>query len=105
MARLLPGDPARGIAGVLASPEDVERIRQSMGLDKPLLVQYGTFLGSLLRLNLGVSAHTNAPGVGEIGGRLPYTIALAVVVLVLAVSGGLLAGGSRALRRHKLPAP
>jgi ABC-type dipeptide/oligopeptide/nickel transport system permease component len=100
MARLLPGDPARVIAGVLASPEDVERIRQSMGLDKPLLVQYGTFLGSLLRLNLGVSAHTNAPVVEEIGSRLPYTIELAVVALVLAVSGGLLAGVAAAIRRN-----
>ena len=102
MARLLPGDPARVIAGVLASPEDVERIRQSMGLDKPLLVQYGTFLGSLLRLNLGVSAHTNAPVVEEIGSRLPYTIELAVVALVLAVSGGLLAGVAAAIRRNTM---
>jgi ABC-type dipeptide/oligopeptide/nickel transport system permease component len=100
MARLLPGDPARVIAGVLASPEDVERIRQSMGLDKPLLVQYGTFLGSLLRLNLGVSAHTNAPVVEEIGSRLPYTIELAVVALVLAVTVGLLAGVAAAIRRN-----
>jgi peptide/nickel transport system permease protein/oligopeptide transport system permease protein len=100
MARLLPGDPARVIAGVLASPEDVERIRQSMGLDKPLLVQYGTFLGALLRLNLGVSAHTNAPVVEEIGSRLPYTIELAVVALVLAVTVGLLAGVAAAIRRN-----
>jgi len=102
MARLLPGDPARVIAGVLASPEDVERIRQSMGLDKPLLVQYGTFLGSLLRLNLGVSAHTNAPVVEEIGSRLPYTIELAVVALVLAVTVGLLAGVAAAVRRNTM---
>jgi peptide/nickel transport system permease protein/oligopeptide transport system permease protein len=100
MARLLPGDPARVIAGVLASPEDVERIRQSMGLDKPLLVQYGTFLGALLRLNLGVSAHTNAPVVEEIGSRLPYTIELAVVALLLAVTVGLLAGVAAAIRRN-----
>ena len=102
MARLLPGDPARVIAGVLASPEDVERIRQSMGLDKPLLVQYGTFLGSLLRLNLGVSAHTNAPVVEEIGSRLPYTIELAMVALVLAVTVGLLAGVAAAIRRNTM---
>ena len=102
MARLLPGDPARVIAGVLASPEDVERIRQQMGLDKPLWVQYGNFLGSLLRLNLGTSAHTNAPVVEEIGSRLPYTIELAVVALVLAVTIGVLAGVAAALRRNTM---
>jgi ABC-type dipeptide/oligopeptide/nickel transport system permease component len=102
MARLLPGDPARVIAGVLASPEDVERIRQQMGLDKPLWVQYGNFLGSLLRLDLGTSAHTNAPVIEEIGSRLPYTIELAVVALVLAVTIGVLAGVAAALRRNTM---
>jgi ABC-type dipeptide/oligopeptide/nickel transport system permease component len=100
MARLLPGDPARVIAGVLASPEDVERIRQSMGLDKPLAVQYFTFLGSLLHLDLGASAHTGAPVVEEIGSRLPYTIELAVVALALAITGGVLAGVVAAIRRN-----
>jgi ABC-type dipeptide/oligopeptide/nickel transport system permease component len=102
MARLLPGDPARVIAGVLASPEDVERIRQQMGLDQPLWVQYGNFLGSLLRLNLGTSAHTNAPVIEEIGSRLPYTVELAVVALVLAVTVGVLAGVAAAIRRNTM---
>lgn len=102
MARLLPGDPARVIAGVLASPEDVERIRQSMGLAEPLWVQYGNFLGSLLRFNLGTSAHTNAPVIDEIGSRLPYTVELAVVALVIAVTVGLLAGVAAAIRRNTM---
>jgi peptide/nickel transport system permease protein/oligopeptide transport system permease protein len=102
MARLLPGDPARVIAGVLASPEDVERIRRQMGLDQPLWVQYGNFLGSLLRLNLGTSAHTNAPVIEEIGSRLPYTVELAVVALVLAVTVGVLAGVAAAIRRNTM---
>ena len=100
MARLLPGDPARVIAGVLASPEDVEQIRQQMGLDQPLAVQYFSFLGSLLRLNLGTSAHTNAPVVEEIGSRLPYTIELALVALALAITAGVLAGVVAAIRRN-----
>jgi peptide/nickel transport system permease protein/oligopeptide transport system permease protein len=102
MARLLPGDPARVIAGVLASPEDVERMRRQMGLDQPLWVQYGNFLGSLLRLNLGTSAHTNAPVIEEIGSRLPYTVELAVVALVLAVTVGVLAGVAAAIRRNTM---
>src|SRR5258708_23595531 len=72
------------------------------GLDKPLWVQYGNFLGSLLRLNLGTSAHTNAPVIEEIGSRLPYTIELAVVALVLAVTIGVLAGVAAALRRNTM---
>ena len=100
MARLLPGDPARVIAGVLASQEDVEHIRREMGLDQPLWVQYFHFLGSLLRLNLGVSAHTNAPVIEEIGSRLPYTIELALVALALAITVGILAGVAAAVRRN-----
>ena len=102
MARLLPGDPARVIAGVLASPEDVEHIRRQMGLDQPLLVQYGYFMGSLLRLDLGTSAHTNAPVVEEIGSRLPYTVELAVLALAIAITVGLLAGVAAAVRRNTM---
>ncbi len=100
MARLLPGDPARVIAGLLASPEDVERIRHQMGLDQPLWVQYLDFMGSLLHLNLGTSAHTNAPVIEEIGGRLPYTIELAVIALAIAVAAGISAGVVAAIRRN-----
>jgi peptide/nickel transport system permease protein len=100
MARLLPGDPARVIAGVLASPTDVERLRHQMGLDQPLWIQYLDFMGSLLHLNLGTSAHTDAPVVEEIGSRLPYTIELAVIALVIAVSVGILAGIVAAVRRN-----
>lgn len=100
MARLLPGDPARVIAGVLASPEDVERIRHQMGLDQPLWVQYLDFMGSLLHFDLGTSAHTNAPVVEEIGSRLPYTVELAVVALLIAVTVGILAGIVAAIKRN-----
>jgi peptide/nickel transport system permease protein/oligopeptide transport system permease protein len=100
MARLLPGDPARVIAGLLASPEDVERIRHQMGLDQPLWVQYVDFLSSLLHLNLGTSAHTNAPVIEEIGSRLPYTIELAVIALAIAVTAGIFAGVVAAIRRN-----
>lgn len=102
MARLLPGDPARVIAGVLASTEDVDRIRHQMGLDQPVWVQYLDFMGSLIHLNLGISAHTNAPVLEEIGSRLPYTIELAGVALLIAVPTGILAGVVAAIRRNTL---
>jgi peptide/nickel transport system permease protein/oligopeptide transport system permease protein len=102
IARLLPGDAARAIAGVLASPEDVEHIRRQLGLDQPLLVQYGYFMSSLLHLDLGRSVHTNAPVIEEIGSRLPYTIELAVVALTIALTVGLLAGVAAAIRRNTM---
>jgi ABC-type dipeptide/oligopeptide/nickel transport system permease component len=102
MARLLPGDPARVIAGILATPEDVDRIRHNLGLDQPVWIQYLDFMGRLLRLDLGTSAHTNAPVAEEIGSRLPYTIELAVVALVIAVTAGILAGIVAAIRRNTM---
>ena len=102
MARLLPGDPARVIAGILATPQDVDRIRYNLGLDQPVWVQYIDFMGRLLRLNLGTSAHTNAPVAVEIGSRLPYTVELAVVALVIAVTAGILAGVVAAIRRNTM---
>lgn len=95
LVRLLPGDPARTIAGVLASAEDVERIRLQLGLDQPLPVQYAVFLGNLVQLDLGTSARTSQPVIVEVMTRLPSTVQLAVssiaVATVLGVVGGVLA--------------
>ncbi|HZU15801.1 MAG TPA: ABC transporter permease [Candidatus Dormibacteraeota bacterium] len=100
MARLLPGDPARVIAGVLATPEQVEHIRHQLGLDQPLYVQYLDFIGRLLRLDLGVSAHFGSPVAAEIASRIPYTVALAVTAIAIAVILGVSAGIGAAIRRN-----
>jgi len=92
MLRLLPGDPARVTAGVLASAEDVERIRHQLGLDQPLVVQFALFLGGLLRLDLGLSARTSQPVIQEVLARLPYTIELAVMATAIATAIGIAAG-------------
>lgn len=92
MLRLLPGDPARVIAGVLASAEDVEGIRRQLGLDQPLVVQFALFLGGLLRLDLGLSARTSQPVTQEVLARLPYTIELAVMATAIATAIGIAAG-------------
>lgn len=92
MLRLLPGDPARVIAGVLASAEDVERIRHQLGLDQPLVAQFALFLGGLLRLDLGLSARTSQPVIQEVLARLPYTIELAVMATAIATAIGIAAG-------------
>lgn len=100
MVRLLPGDPARVIAGLLASEEDVKRIRMQLALDQPLYVQYGRFLSHLLRGDLGVSARTSEPVVAEVLQRLPATVKLAVLSSSLATVFGILAGVVAATRPY-----
>ncbi len=92
MVRVLPGDPARVIAGVLASEEEVGRLRSQLELDRPLPVQYGSFLLRLARGNLGVSARTSEPVTRELLGRLPRTVELAIVSSAIATAVGIAAG-------------
>ncbi|HSR26115.1 MAG TPA: ABC transporter permease [Candidatus Eisenbacteria bacterium] len=100
MARLLPGDPARVIAGVVATPEQVDTLRRHLGLDQAMPVQYADYLGRLVRLDLGTSAHFGSPVTAEIAGRLPYTVELALAASAIAATVGVLAGVAAAVRRN-----
>lgn len=102
MLHLLPGDPARIIAGLLASEADVARLRAQLGLDQPLLVQYFNFLGNLLRADLGHSARTMQPVLDEVLARLPATIQLAVLSTAIAAPIGIFAGVIAATRQYSL---
>ncbi len=102
MLHLLPGDPARIIAGLLASDQDIARIRTQLGLDKPLVVQYILFLGNLLHGNLGISARTSDPVLSDVLQRLPATIELAVISTALATLVGILAGVIAATRPNTI---
>ena len=83
---IAPGDPASIIAGDQASPADVERIRINLGLDRPYLIRFGTWLWDVLRGDLGQSIFTNLPVARLIGQRLEPTLSLMVLTLVLSVS-------------------
>lgn len=100
MLRMLPGDPAQVLAGQMASREDIESIRQQLGLDKPIFVQYGLFLSRLVRFDLGRSARTQNPVIREIWARLPNTILLAVSAITLACLFGIPAGILSAVRPY-----
>jgi len=100
MVRLLPGDPARVIAGLLASEEDVVMIRRQLGLDQPLHIQYGRFLVHAVRGDLGLSARTSEPVMREITSRLPATLQLALISTLLATGCGVLAGVVAATRLY-----
>jgi peptide/nickel transport system permease protein len=82
---IAPGDPAAVIAGDQASPADVERIRQSLGLDRPFLVQFGTWLWQILHLDLGTSIFTNLPVASLIAQRIEPTLSLMALTLVLTI--------------------
>jgi len=82
---IAPGDPAVVIAGDQASPADVERIRQSLGLDQPFLVQFGTWLWHILHFDLGTSIFTNLPVSSLIAQRIEPTLSLMAITLVLTI--------------------
>lgn len=100
MLRMLPGDPAQVLAGQMASPADIQIIRQQLGLDKPVIVQYGIFLSRLARFDLGRSARTQHPVIKEIWARLPNTMLLAVAAIGLACLFGIPAGIISAVRPY-----
>jgi peptide/nickel transport system permease protein len=80
---IAPGDPAAVIAGDQASPADVERIRQSLGLDRPFLIQFGSWIWRILHLDLGTSIFTNLPVASMIAQRIEPTLSLMALTLVL----------------------
>jgi glutathione transport system permease protein len=100
--RLLPGDPARLMAGMQADQKVVNAVRSRLGLDKPFAVQYGIFLRNILHGDLGISIRSHKPVVHEIAERVPYTVALASVSYALAVSVGITAGILAAIYRGRI---
>jgi peptide/nickel transport system permease protein len=83
---IAPGDPAAVIAGDQASPADVERIRASLGLDRPYLVRFGEWFFRVLQGDLGTSIFTSLPVTQLIGQRIEPTLSLMVLTLILAVT-------------------
>ena len=85
MLRLRPGDPAAVIAGDYASPEDIAKIRTQLGLDQPIIVQFSTWVWSLMQGNLGISIFSNLPVTKLIAQRLEPTLMLSLTTLIFAV--------------------
>jgi peptide/nickel transport system permease protein len=85
LIHLVPGDPAQSMLGEGASPEEVARLRTSLGLDRPLLVQYQSFVTGLVRGDLGTSFRYGTPVTREIRDRLFRTLQLAVAAMSFAM--------------------
>jgi peptide/nickel transport system permease protein len=83
---IAPGDPAAVIAGDQATPADVERIRQSLGLDRPFVVQFGDWVWNIVHANLGTSMFTGLPVTKMIAQRIEPTLSLMAVTLVFAIT-------------------
>lgn len=90
--RLIPGDPARLVAGEQATQADVEVIRVKLGLDKPLGTQYIDYLVGLLKGDLGTSLRTKRPVTTEIAGRIGNTLKLAFITLAWSTVVGVIMG-------------
>jgi peptide/nickel transport system permease protein len=84
--RALPGDPAAYFAGPAASKEAIEQIRKTLGLDQPLLIQFGRYVGDLARGDLGNSLTTGQPVATEIRTRLPASAELTLLGLIVSMT-------------------
>lgn len=92
MLRLAPGDPAAAIAGDNATPEQIAAIRAELGLDEPLIVQFGSYVVRAAQGDFGVSAYSHRPVGLDIAQRLPATLELTFVALLIAAVGGVAFG-------------
>ena len=100
--RLIPGDPAIALAGDKASAQEIERMREELGLNRPLPLQYVEFLSRTATLQLGRSIRTGGDIRTELVTNFAPTIELSTAALLIALAVGLPAGILAAIRRHSL---
>jgi peptide/nickel transport system permease protein len=102
MVRAIPGDPAQIMLGQQATQEQVQQVTESMGLDKPIFVQYGLFLKDAIRGDLGDSIVTGRPVTTEVMVRLPATFELVAFAMLIAILVGVPVGVISAVRQYSL---
>ena len=102
MVRAIPGDPAQIMLGQQATQAQIQQVRENMGLDKPIIVQYGLFLKDALRGDLGDSTVTGRPVTTELMVRLPATFELVAFAMLIAVLVGVPVGVISAVKQYSL---
>jgi peptide/nickel transport system permease protein len=100
--RLIPGDPARIMLGVQADEQRIKALRHKLGLDEPLVIQYGKWVSRAVRGNLGESIITGKSVSGSIAQRIPVTYSLAFMALFIALLIAIPAGIIAAVKRNSL---
>jgi len=103
LIRIVPGGPAVAALGSYATEESIRQLEKQMGLDKPILVQYGRFLKGLCQGDLGKSLITNKPISQEIARALPYTLDLAIGGMIIGILFGIPIGILTSLKRNRAP--
>ncbi|MEQ8998628.1 MAG: ABC transporter permease [Coleofasciculus sp. B1-GNL1-01] len=98
---LIPGDPATVLLGERATPEQVEALREQLGLNQPLPLQYLTFINNLLHLDFGTSIISGIPIIDEIKTRFPATFELSLAAMIVAVILGIPAGILAAVYKNR----
>ena len=99
LIHLIPGDPAQAMLGEAAPQSDVDELRRRLGLDKPLVEQYGVFLQGLVKGDLGTSLRTGEPVTDQIVERMPATFELAAAAMFVAIAFSMPLGIIAAVRR------
>ncbi len=102
MLRLIPGDPAQLLLGELASPSDIARIRQQLGLDSSYPYQYLIYLKNLLQGDMGVSIRSRVPVSEEMWVRFLATAELSIAAMIISSMIGILAGVISSVRRQSI---
>lgn len=102
LTTIVPGDPALILSGQRGDPATIERIRDEMGLNDPLHIQLFDFYKSVFTMKLGRSYTNNMSVVQAIGERLPYTIKLALLAMVISVTLGVLVGIVSATKQYTI---
>ncbi|MFC2969591.1 ABC transporter permease [Acidimangrovimonas pyrenivorans] len=92
MQKLLPGDPVLAMAGEERDPATLNFLREKYHLNEPIPVQYGLWVGNAIQGDLGISLRTRQPVLELIGEKLPVTIQLAIMALIVALAIGIPAG-------------
>lgn len=102
LVRIVPGDPAIAILGDRATPDAVSALRTRLGLDRPLLTQYVSFLAASLTGDFGRSMVTNRPITAEVAAVLPHTVDLTLAAMVVGIVVGVPAGVAAARHRNRI---
>lgn len=105
LLQLVPGDPVITMLGGQGTPEQITALRQELWLDRPIVVQYWHWLSSAVQGNLGRSIQFNDPVTSVIFSRLPYTLYLSAIALIISPIIGILLGAIGAIRRGKFIDP
>lgn len=98
--QVIPGDPARAMAGIEAKEDDVQAIRKQLGLDRPIIVQYGIFLKNVVQGNFGQSIRSKDDVIKQIWPRFLNTLKLAIAGISLSILIGVMAGVLAASRKN-----